>query len=47
MIVCKHGNRTGTIFGTTVSSKSADRRAKHLRAPFTAQIESRVQIHLP
>lgn len=35
-IVYRHGNRTGTSVGATVSSKSDDRSAKHLRAPLTA-----------
>lgn len=36
MIVYKHGNRTGTNWGTNLSSKSSDIRARHFRAPRTA-----------
>lgn len=35
-MVCKHGNKTGTILGTILSSMSDVRRAKHLKAPCTA-----------
>ena len=34
-MVSKHGNKTGTNVGTTLSSKSPERRAKHLKAPCT------------
>lgn len=38
IIICKYGNRVGTNFGTRVSSRSSERRAKHLKAPRTAKI---------
>lgn len=34
-IVSKHGNKAGTSAGTILSSKSAERSAKHLMAPCT------------
>ena len=37
-IVSKHGNKTGTSAGTVLSSKSPERRAKHLRAPCTRKV---------
>jgi hypothetical protein len=42
MIVSKHGNKIGTSAGTVLSSMSPETRAKHLRAPCTKKVESKL-----
>ena len=37
-MVSRHGNKTGINVGTTLSSKSPERRAKHLKAPCTTDL---------